>query len=664
MDLGAGLADFVAHALCLQAGAMMALAIALAAAVAHARRQAEARAARIAAENEGLRDELWRLKEAASARDRAEAASEAKSRFLTTMSHEIRTPISGILGMADLLREASLDPENASYVEAIRSSGRALIALIDEILDLAKIEAGRFDLIVETVDLRRLTEGVVELLAPRAQSKGIEIAASFSAAAPRFVRADGLRLRQVLTNLAGNAVKFTDQGGVCLMVERGENGAARFSVIDTGPGVPAERRAAIFDSFEQGDGSHARRFEGAGLGLAISRELVRLMGGELTLANNPDGGSIFAFAVRLPERASVETLPGLETRGRAPDGTRALIIANLPFEAPAMGAQLAEAGVSVERARGLDSGLEALSGLRKPDVVIVDCALGPEATNRLAQAAREAGVRRSLVLFSPFERRAFGQAALKGFDGWLVKPVRARSLFERMACDFQPALGSTPRLSPLPPSGRRALIAEDNDINALITQKALRRLGFEVVRAVDGDEALRLASPIAPLEFASVRRHPDGSQDAGSRRIRGYAPVAAARGRQRLVTYAHRRPDRQRFRRAKRLSHGGRIRRVPRQAGRVQSPGGDSGASLRGSRSAMARALARVIKSAWSGETYAPEVAGPASSRTHPSKPSKIKQRWLDLLDLIFPISIFQWVRAKWTCGAGPCEAIFLLESG
>ena len=177
MDLGAGLEDFAAHALCLQAGAMMALAVALAAAVAHARRPTEARAARIAAENEGLRDELWRLKEAASARDRAEAASEAKSRFLTTMSHEIRTPISGILGMADLLREASLDPENASYVEAIRSSGRALIALIDEILDLAKIEAGRFDLVVDRVDLRRLTEGVVELLAPPAQSKGIEIAA-------------------------------------------------------------------------------------------------------------------------------------------------------------------------------------------------------------------------------------------------------------------------------------------------------------------------------------------------------------------------------------------------------------------------------------------------------------------------------------------------------
>jgi signal transduction histidine kinase/CheY-like chemotaxis protein len=500
MDLGAGLTDFAVHALSLQAGAILALAVALAAAMVRARQRTDARATRIAAENEGLRDELWRLKEAAAGRDRAEAANEAKSRFLATMSHEIRTPISGILGMADLLREAALNPENASYVEAIRSSGGALIALIDEILDLSKIEAGHFDLVVETVDLRKLVEGVVELLAPRAQSKGVEIAASFSAAAPRFVRADGLRLRQVLTNLAGNAVKFTDQGGVCVAVERGEAGEARFSVIDTGPGVPPDRRAAIFDSFEQGDGSHARRFEGAGLGLTISRELVRLMGGELTLADNPGGGSIFAFAVSMPECAVLEPASAVETRAQILAGSRALIIAHSPFEAPAIGARLTEAGVSVKRADGLGSGLKALSGAPAPDLVIVDCALGPEATNRLAQAARTAGVKRSLLLFSPFERRAFGETALKGFDGWLVKPVRARSLFERAAWDPPPAAAAALRPSPGSAPARRALIAEDNDINALIAQKALRRMGFEVARAMDGEEALRLASPTSPLE--------------------------------------------------------------------------------------------------------------------------------------------------------------------
>ena len=499
MDLGIGLADFAVHALSLQAGAILALWVALAAAVVRARHETEARAACIAAENEGLRDELWRLKEAAAGRDRAEAANEAKSRFLATMSHEIRTPISGILGMADLLREASLNSENASYVEAIRSSGGALIALIDEILDLSKIEAGHFDLVVETVDLHKLVEGVVELLAPRAQSKGVEIAASFSAAAPRFVRADGLRLRQVLTNLAGNAVKFTDQGGVCMAVERGNEGEARFSVIDTGPGVPPDRRAAIFDSFEQGDGSHARRFEGAGLGLTISRELVRLMGGELTLADNPGGGSIFAFAVSLEDGGALEPAAAADTRAQILDGARALIIAHSPFEAPAIAARLEEAGASVERVDRLGPGIKALTRKPAPDLVIVDCALGPEATNRLAHAARAAGVKRSLLLFSPFERRVFGETALKGFDGWLVKPVRARSLFERAAWDPPPAAAAALRPSPNSALARRALIAEDNDINALIAQKALRRMGFEVARAMDGEEALRLASPTSPL---------------------------------------------------------------------------------------------------------------------------------------------------------------------
>src|SRR5271165_6874608 len=489
MDIGAVTA---AHALSVQAGVVIALLAALASALARAQARAEERARSAAAENEALRDEVWRLKEAAAARDRAEATSVAKSRFLATMSHEIRTPLNGILGMADLLRRAGLSPENTSYVEAIRSSGAALIALIDQILDLSRMEAGRLDLAAEPVDLPRLVESVVELLAPRAQSKGLEIAASIGAAAPRFVRADAMRLRQVLLNLAGNAIKFTKSGGVCVAVERREGAELRFAVIDTGPGVPPDRREAIFEDFEQGDGSNARRFEGAGLGLAISRQLVGLMGGVLALEDNPGGGAVFAFTISLPPCEDEADAP--DPRPVALAGARALIIADSPFEAPAIASRLAEAGATVARAEGLESGLLALAQGDRPDIVIVDCALGPEATNRLAQAARAVGAPKSLVLFSPFERRAFGETSLQGFDGWLVKPVRVRSLFERLSAEFP----ERPRVSASPPpkaEPRRALLAEDNDINALIAQKALRRLGFDVTRARDGDEALRLATP-------------------------------------------------------------------------------------------------------------------------------------------------------------------------
>ncbi len=244
-----------------------------------------------------------------------------------------------------------------------RSAARAqaLIALIDQILDLSRMEAGRFDLSPTPVDLPRLVEGVVELLAPRAQSKGLEIAASISAATPRFVRADAMRLRQVLMNLAGNAIKFTERGGVCVSVELVPTGTTllRFAVTDTGPGVPPERREAIFEDFEQGDGSNARASEGAGLGLAISRRAGRAHGRRADDSRTIRAADRCSPSRYRPARLA-RTRPRFRRRSRPRSpGVRALIIANSPFEAPAIAMRLAEAGATVARAEGLEPGCGA-----------------------------------------------------------------------------------------------------------------------------------------------------------------------------------------------------------------------------------------------------------------------------------------------------------------
>ena len=341
-------------------------------------------------------------------------------------------------------------------------------------------------------DVTALVEGVVELLAPRAQGKGLEIATSIAADVPGTLIGDAPRLRQVLLNLAGNAVKFTETGGIGVRVTKAADDGIRFAVADTGPGIPEDRRAAIFDEFEQVDGSATRKNEGAGLGLAISRRIVATMGGALSLEHSSPRGSVFAFAVVLRAAERQPSPPATPTLA----GRRALIVGQSPFEAPYLGERLAAAGATAVRAEGVDAAVAILETAPAPDIVIVDCALGEDATRRLAGAARAAGVARSLVLFSPFERRAFGQDSLKGFDGWLVKPVRSGSLIARLAGN---AAATPPEDSEdgsrlyLPRRGLRVLVAEDNEINALLARKHLERLGAVVTRAKDGAEAAQFA---------------------------------------------------------------------------------------------------------------------------------------------------------------------------
>jgi len=452
-------------------------------------RRERARRAATEAEIESLRDEIWELRAASDARDKAEAASLAKSRFLATVSHEIRTPLNGILGLAQLLAMTRLDAEQASYVEAIGDSSRSLAQLIDDILDFSKIEAGKLAIRRAPFALAPLIEGVVELLAPRAQSKNLELASLIAPEAPREIDADAARLRQILVNLVGNAINFTEQGGVGLCVSRQGDGALLFEIEDTGPGVAREAESAIFEEFEQGDPSATRRKGGTGLGLAISRRLVEQMGGKLTLAKNSPQGATFAFTLPAPARAA-EPLP-TPLRDR-----RALVVASSRFEAPFLAATLRAAGAFATIAADAPQAMAQLSGpgTQGFDAVVVDCALGEKSVETLAAAARSAGAHRLYLLFSPLERRAFGEAALRHFDGWLVKPLRARSLIERLS---QAALDAPRAATPEPTrsfAGLRVLLAEDNDINALIASRHLMRLGAEVSRAENGARALEMAS--------------------------------------------------------------------------------------------------------------------------------------------------------------------------
>jgi CheY-like chemotaxis protein/anti-sigma regulatory factor (Ser/Thr protein kinase) len=429
----------------------------------------------------------WRRRSAGIATDAAPAAApEPPSLRIAEVTHELRTPVAGMIGMAGLLLDSGLTPEQTAYAEAIGAAGRSLLLVIDELLDEAADVAGAGE--VRPVAPQRMVEQVAELLAPRAMEKGIEIAAFVDPAVPERLVGDGRRIRQALVNLAGNAVKFTGRGGVGIRVEARADGIA-FAVHDTGPGIPPATRARLFGRFQRGEGREA----GSGLGLAIAARLAERLGASLAVDSIPGHGTTVVLTLPLaagPVAAQAAPTPLA--------GLGILVVARSPFAAPWLVERLTAAGAVAALAND-SRGARARLANHPAQVLIADRALGADAV-RLAAAARLAGLR-TIAVVTPSERRDLGSLHAEGFDHFLVKPVRAASLMALL----QPAAAAAHGL-PLPQSSEaaagRALLAEDDAVNALLARAHLARLGFAVDVVGDG------AAAVAAFRQALDERRP------------------------------------------------------------------------------------------------------------------------------------------------------------